>query len=308
MWSAPTFYGIDSRRGFNGSISLGERKMPSYKKRGGKKKLSDPKKLSAKGLQEEIEYRQKQIDDLQVREREASEKVKKAARNRATIQAAQQKIAILSSRIKAYKSNPINYSLPSLGRVNMLLGTFKQEKRIEIEQLERQISEEASLIDSLKYSVDAYSLDLQSSVEFHRKRISLCIKEQEIRKQKETQARTKIEREQFKRMKAKEKLDNLRAQAAISIEQRREMAYALKKKLVVTKECPYCGEEIGTIWHADHIYPVSRGGQSTLKNMVIVCPSCNAKKSGLTLLLFIEKCNLNRDEIVRRLKSLDKEF
>ncbi|MCY4581108.1 MAG: DUF262 domain-containing protein [Chloroflexi bacterium] len=34
-------------------------------------------------------------------------------------------------------------------------------------------------------------------------------------------------------------------------------------------------------WHADHIYPHSRGGKTTVENGQLLCPSCNIKKSDL---------------------------
>lgn len=60
--------------------------------------------------------------------------------------------------------------------------------------------------------------------------------------------------------------------------------------------------------HADHIYPVSKGGRSMPKNMVYVCAPCNSQKINLTLAGFIKKYNLDRDEIERRLQELGKEF
>jgi len=61
-------------------------------------------------------------------------------------------------------------------------------------------------------------------------------------------------------------------------------------------------------YHADHIYPVSKGGQSRAENMVNVCAQCNSKKSDLTLSTFIEQNGLDRVRIERNLNSLGKEF
>ena len=57
-----------------------------------------------------------------------------------------------------------------------------------------------------------------------------------------------------------------------------------------------------------HIYPVSKGGRSTLRNMVYVCGSCNVRKGTLTLVGFIRKFDLDREEIERRLRDLGKEW
>jgi len=48
-------------------------------------------------------------------------------------------------------------------------------------------------------------------------------------------------------------------------------------------ECQYCGEHLnrGTVT-MDHIYPESRGGQRTWKNIVAACKTCNNKKDSKT--------------------------
>lgn len=102
------------------------------------------------------------------------------------------------------------------------------------------------------------------------------------------------------------------AMAVRSTEKTRELA-AQKKRTLVRQQisewkCPYCGEDLGDSPHADHIYPVSKGGLSTIENMVLVCESCNAAKSDCTLNEFIEGTGLNRDEAFRRLRSLGKDF
>jgi 5-methylcytosine-specific restriction endonuclease McrA len=65
---------------------------------------------------------------------------------------------------------------------------------------------------------------------------------------------------------------------------------------------------IGSQQHADHIYPVSRGGMSTLGNMVFICVTCNIGKGDKTLREFILIRGLNRAEVERRLESLGKRF
>lgn len=42
--------------------------------------------------------------------------------------------------------------------------------------------------------------------------------------------------------------------------------------------CRYCGNKEGPL-HADHVYPFSRGGETSINNMVTSCESCNLKKS-----------------------------
>ena len=60
--------------------------------------------------------------------------------------------------------------------------------------------------------------------------------------------------------------------------------------------------------HADHIYPVTRGGQSTERNMIFVCQSCNLKKGDKTLNAFIRTAKLDRDFIEGNLDKLDKDY
>lgn len=41
--------------------------------------------------------------------------------------------------------------------------------------------------------------------------------------------------------------------------------------------CRYCGSKIGP-FHLDHVYPVSRGGETTKNNLVTSCEKCNLSK------------------------------
>ncbi len=41
--------------------------------------------------------------------------------------------------------------------------------------------------------------------------------------------------------------------------------------------CRYCGSKDGPL-HADHVYPASKGGETTLSNLVTACQHCNVKK------------------------------
>lgn len=44
------------------------------------------------------------------------------------------------------------------------------------------------------------------------------------------------------------------------------------------KTCIYCRKPL-TKYHVDHIHPLSKGGSNDYKNIQILCPSCNFKKS-----------------------------
>jgi hypothetical protein len=41
--------------------------------------------------------------------------------------------------------------------------------------------------------------------------------------------------------------------------------------------CRYCGDKHGP-FQADHVYPESRGGETTISNLVTACQKCNNKK------------------------------
>lgn len=71
-----------------------------------------------------------------------------------------------------------------------------------------------------------------------------------------------------------------------------ESARALKPSRPITKElrfrvferdgfrCRYCGLDASeTVLHADHRHPGSRGGPTTLENLVTACAACNLGKS-----------------------------
>lgn len=41
--------------------------------------------------------------------------------------------------------------------------------------------------------------------------------------------------------------------------------------------CRYCGDKNGP-FHADHVYPSSKGGETSIENLVTACARCNRKK------------------------------
>ena len=82
----------------------------------------------------------------------------------------------------------------------------------------------------------------------------------------------------------------------------------LKQAQPLGSECPYCCEPLVDDRHADHIYPVSQGGRSNYKNLVYICPKCNLAKKDLTLNMYIDKFELDREAIMDRLKALGKNY
>jgi len=99
-----------------------------------------------------------------------------------------------------------------------------------------------------------------------------------------------------------------KAQVAGALGTTRNLASSIKNELPADHACPYCAGELGADCNADHIYPVSKGGQSRAENMVNVCARCNSKKSNMTLNRYIQKHKLDRAAIESRLKRLGKEF
>lgn len=133
--------------------------------------------------------------------------------------------------------------------------------------------------------------------------MSLAKKEQDkIRKQKLKDARI-AERNQ-----SDKKLNTVKARLAGHTGKSRLVANSVKKKLRQDHECPYCGEHLGEQPHADHIYPISKGGLSIEENMVHVCAKCNMKKKDMTLYAYIKKYSLDRDRIEETLIAMGKDI
>lgn len=117
-------------------------------------------------------------------------------------------------------------------------------------------------------------------------------------------------REAEEKKKAKDRLKN--ALLAAFLNRTRDLADEIKRELFhqIAKcpTCPYCGGEYGDEPHADHIWPVSKGGLSVRENMVLICGECNLRKSSRTLRVFIVECEMDRSLIETNLESLGKTF
>jgi hypothetical protein len=118
-----------------------------------------------------------------------------------------------------------------------------------------------------------------------------------------------------KEIERKKILDELKAKGAKNDSETRKIAesfkrkYPLSKQLNTLKDCPYCNNSLDkNNAHLEHIYPVSKGGKSSSKNLVWVCASCNLKKKNMTLNSFIKKYEMKRMTIEINLDFLDKEY
>jgi hypothetical protein len=128
---------------------------------------------------------------------------------------------------------------------------------------------------------------------------------EEVRETRRREAEHKInERKQRKR----ERLQELVAAAAATIEQTRKQADRLRSVLDDQQNCPYCDRRLDAKVHIDHIYPVSKGGRSVVRNLAKVCIECNLRKGNFTLAQFIKECGLDREAIEQRLSALGKDF
>ena len=107
------------------------------------------------------------------------------------------------------------------------------------------------------------------------------------------------------------KAERVRSLANAKMNKVRSTSSALKKKHVSksekNQECPYCENVYETTELVlDHIYPVSRGGLDTKENTVLVCQTCNSKKSDKTLMIFCRLMKFDHADVCDRLIELGK--
>jgi len=112
---------------------------------------------------------------------------------------------------------------------------------------------------------------------------------------------------------------NLRALASEKTEQQRRIAgtqrtrQGFRGQTAIYDKCPYCHGVLGSFTgkdaaHLDHIHPVSKGGQSTIQNLVYICQKCNSSKSDQTLNSFIRSSSMDREKIFYVLDLLEKDY
>ena len=152
-------------------------------------------------------------------------------------------------------------------------------------------------ITKLRDQLKTFVFDL-SQVEVSR--VEACIERQ--------QAQANLARERKRRQ-----FEETRARAAAYANKQRQQAKSvrngLRKQVQEMPYCPYCGESLTLDGaHADHIYPVAKGGLSTRKNMVFICAKCNGNKRQLTLRAFLQKMGYVENEVHGRLEQLQKDF
>jgi 5-methylcytosine-specific restriction endonuclease McrA len=153
-------------------------------------------------------------------------------------------------------------------------------------------NEEQEHSQQLEWTTDALSIN-DSKIRLLKKNI--------VRQCKEA-ARRRVNRNRKK--------ERARQQAIVAAVEgeARAKASRIKRSLASQDGCAYCGGSLGDEPHADHIYPLSKGGLSVLENLVLVCGRCNIKKGTMTLVQFIHAHRLDRDAIEARLRVLGKDY
>ena len=85
--------------------------------------------------------------------------------------------------------------------------------------------------------------------------------------------------------------------------------YMLKREDIFQRDsyrCVYCGKssiEDGIKLHLDHVYPINKGGDCDLKNMVTSCEGCNLYKSNNVLSYEIIERIWSRNEKLNEMYS-----
>jgi hypothetical protein len=123
----------------------------------------------------------------------------------------------------------------------------------------------------------------------------------------------KIKSHEAEEQKEKDKIQEIKARAAANELETRAQAKKFRSDFEIQLRqvecCPYCEESLSLgDAHLDHIYPVSKGGLSTKKNLVFVFSSCNLKKQRNTLRVFVRESGYDFERIAFRLELLGKDF
>lgn len=204
-------------------------------------------------------------------------------------------------------------------------GGLKKDMKIEIEKINEKIMElsrvwkEWAGLDKFKEFLDCKRptqvefliRDVDNEQKYLNQRrlyyTGILTEKYRVEEEKEERLRKLKEKERKAKEKAKSEIDRIKGLASRELNTVRERANQVKKGIIKTEECPYCGVVMNNI-HIDHIYPVAKGGLSTNRNMVAVCSSCNMKKSSLTLAQFIQRYRMDRNFIESNLDLLGKDY
>jgi len=255
-----------------------------------------------------IESLSKKINEIKPVKDEIASKVKE-------IEARYNKIYYEKYNERAKLKQPLGYRVYKFINNSVLGHNYENEKILhldsEIEKIKQASARSIFEIKERYYFEDtSYSASRIYELE------NELLKEYSTMRKKYQTARCYIYQEMVLAIDKKEKHDKKQMEkeaknevALKRIDAPSNVVYQLKKTQPLGSECPYCCRPLiaGEV-HADHIHPVSQGGRSNFKNMVYICSQCNLNKSDLTLNMYIDKYNRDRNGIFLRLKTLGKNY
>ncbi|MBI5140993.1 MAG: HNH endonuclease [Nitrospirae bacterium] len=286
-----------------------------YRKKNIRNKWRSPKKLSAQAIRKFMEEMRAEIATLQTQQDDLS---RRSSHRRLISDRINAEIRPLQERMLAILDNPA-------ARKNALHAFFSDspytdEALVQLRPLQNFITSRLAIIpedvDTALHTAEHKISELTRAVAEYEAALVPHLKREE--RLKEAQEKKQFQKQRIAELRAKEaqekkqlqkqRISELRAAAASANGTTRKLGSKVRNRIVKEKHCPYCGDPLGLTPHADHIYPVCKGGRSVERNMIFVCSSCNAKKAHLTLAAFIKLFNLNREAIEARLTAMKKDF
>ena len=192
-------------------------------------------------------------------------------------------------------------------------GALSESARAEIERLKARIPQ-GDMRTEFREEVSGETLRAYiAKLEAYEKLLLRSIPSAEVREQERVTAANKraVEKKITDARKI-EKEARIVAMAAAHAGKTRQLAQIIRRNIehqrTLLPICPYCGLSLSHDPHADHIYPVARGGLSTEENMVFVCAVCNSRKRDMTLREFVKLMSFDQSTIEERLECLGKRF
>lgn len=195
--------------------------------------------------------------------------------------------------------------------IRSAFGTLSKSCQQQVDVL---LAELAKLRQGKAFRFDGREFDIDGLVrhceaETRLRSVRIASIDKELRDRSALDARQARERDAVERQqRQEERRKQQEALAATRLEKQRELAESVKRNLPRNYPCPYCGQQLGESPHADHIYPVSRGGLSVIYNMVFVCQICNRKKGDMPINDFIFAHSLDATNIITTLRKMGKKI
>jgi len=213
-------------------------------------------------------------------------------------------------QLQVLRQKTLDASKERLSFLQKLFGSsIPLDTRHELDRIDRRIfhlkintsGHTAFQISSLEKWINQEEVDRIGNLLERLKEALPDLTRKKVQREEEKLIRERIAAEKKQLEKAAAYFDNTRAHAEAIKRQ-------IRQQMVSFPSCPYCFRDLGNEPNADHIHPVSRGGLSTIENMVYICKDCNSKKYNLTLREFVLRCHLDRDRIENILDKMGKRF